>query len=62
MKCNDKVYVDIIHYFGIEDTLKLLENFLYISYPNFQLIIVNNNPQSDLETSIRDWMKSKMLD
>lgn len=56
-----KVYVNIIHYSGIEDTLKLLENFLYISYPNFQLIIVNNNPQSDLETSIKDWLKSKNI-
>ena len=61
MKYNDKVYVDIIHYSGIEDTLKLIENFLNISYPNFQLIIVNNNPHSDLESSIRDWMKSKNI-
>jgi len=61
MKYNDKVYVDIIHYSNIEDTLKLIENFLNISYPNFQLIIVNNNPQSDLETSIKDWLKSKNI-
>uniref|UniRef100_A0A7C3MKN7 Glycosyltransferase family 2 protein n=1 Tax=Dictyoglomus thermophilum TaxID=14 RepID=A0A7C3MKN7_DICTH len=61
MNYNDKVYVNVVYYSGIDDTLKFIESFLYISYPNFQLIIVNNNPQSNLENPIKDWLKSKNI-
>lgn len=56
---NFKIYIIIIHYKGINDTITLLENLTTLNYPDFQVICINNNPLEDLKEAFLNLFKDK---
>ncbi|MCS7201477.1 MAG: glycosyltransferase family 2 protein [Dictyoglomus sp.] len=54
-----KIYVIIIHYKGLKDTLNLLENLLNLNYQDFQIVLINNNPSEDLKENLLKFFKDK---
>ncbi len=54
-----KIYLLIIYYKGIKDTLKLIESLLALNYQDFQIILVNNNPSEDLKNNILNFLNAK---
>ncbi|MEN3012042.1 glycosyltransferase family 2 protein [Dictyoglomus thermophilum] len=53
---NNKVYIIIIHYKGLEDTFSLLDNLLSLDYQDFQVILVNNNPEENLFGNLKSFI------
>lgn len=50
-----KVYIIVLNYNGWKDTIECLESLLKNSYPNFQIIVVDNNSTNDSMTFIKAW-------
>jgi|GEM_PF-5350841 len=59
---NNKVYIIIIHYKGLEDTFSLLDNLLSLDYQDFQVILVNNNPEENLFRKFEKFYNHKGLE
>ncbi len=56
---NNKNYIIIVHYKGLRDTFTLLENLLNLDYQDFQVILVNNNPEENLAKSLKNFITYK---
>ena len=55
-----KVYIVILNYNGWADTIECLESVLRNNYPNYQIIVVDNNsPNSSMEY-IKAWAEGKL--
>lgn len=57
---NPKVYIVIINYNGWPDTIECMESVLRNDYPNYQVVVIDNNsPDKSLEY-IRAWAEGKL--
>lgn len=52
---NKKVYIIILNYNGWENTIECLESVLKIEYPNFQVIVCDNNSTDNSLKKIIEW-------
>lgn len=57
---NPKVYVVILNYNGWGDTLECLESVLRSSYPNYQVVVVDNNSPDQSMHKIRAWAEGRL--
>jgi GT2 family glycosyltransferase len=55
-----KVSLILLNWNGWEDTIECLESLFQISYPNYDVIIVDNNSQDDSISKIRDYAAGKL--
>ena len=55
-----KVYIVILNYNGWTDTIECLENVLRNDYPNYQVIVVDNNPPNNSMEYIKAWAEGKL--
>lgn len=56
---NQKIYIIILNYNGWQDTIECLESVLKSDYPNYQIIVVDNDsPNSSMEYII-NWAEGK---
>ncbi|AZR81693.1 glycosyltransferase family 2 protein [Thiomicrospira sp. S5] len=56
-----KVYFIILNYNGWRDTQECLESALKLDYPNFQVIVVDNNSPNDSMSHLLAWAKGEEL-
>ena len=57
---NEKVYVIVLNYNGWADTIECVETVLRSDYPNYQVIIVDNNSPNNSTQYIKDWLEGKL--
>ncbi len=57
-----KVFVIILNWNGWEDTIECLESLYDISYPNYDVVIVDNNSQDDSLARIRAYARGDVAD
>lgn len=50
-----KVYIVLVNWNGVQDTLECLESVLRLDYPNFQVVVCDNNSSDDSVVKILDW-------
>ena len=55
-----KVYIIILNYNGWSDTIECLESVLKIDYPNYQVIVVDNNSPNNSMDYIKSWAEGKI--
>jgi len=55
-----KVFIIILNWNGWEDTIECLDSLHNISYPNYDLIIVDNDSQDDSLARIRAYARSEL--
>ncbi|MFN4308813.1 glycosyltransferase family 2 protein [Sulfurihydrogenibium azorense] len=55
-----KVYIILLNYNGWVDTIECLENVLRIDYPNYQVIVVDNNSPNNSMEYIKAWAEGKL--
>lgn len=55
-----KVYVLILNYNGWADTIECLESVLRSDYPNYQVIIIDNNSSDNSTEYIKAWAEGKL--
>jgi GT2 family glycosyltransferase len=60
LKVYPKVYVVILNYNGWADTIECLESVLRNDYPNYQVIVVDNNSPDNSMEYIRAWAEGKL--
>ena len=58
---DNKVYIIILNYNNWYDTIECLESVLRNDYPNYQVIVVDNNSQNNSVDYMRAWADG-MLD
>lgn len=57
---NDKVYIIILNYNGWADTIECLESVLRNDYPNYQVIVVDNNSPNNSMEYFKPWADGKL--
>jgi len=57
---SNKVYIIILNYNGWQDTIECLETVLRNDYPNYQVIVVDNNSPNNSMEYIKAWADSKL--
>jgi len=55
-----KVYIIILNYNGWADTIECLESVLRNDYPNYQVIVVDNNSPDNSMEYIKAWAEGKL--
>jgi len=60
MKNFPKVYIIILNYNGWADTIECLESVLRNDYPNYQIIVVDNNSSDNSMEYIKAWAEGKL--
>ena len=55
-----KVYIIILNYNGWADTIECLESVLKNDYPNYQVIVVDNNSPNNSMEYIKAWTESRL--
>jgi hypothetical protein len=55
-----KVYIIILNYNGWADTIECLESVLRNDYPNYQVIVVDNNSPNNSMEYIKAWAEGKL--
>ena len=58
---DNKVYITILNYNNWYDTIEFLESVLRNDYPNYQVVVVDNNSQNNSVDYIKAW-EDGMLD
>ena len=53
------VKIIILNWNGWQDTIECLESIFQISYPNYQIIVVDNGSTDGSAAKIRDWAEGK---
>ncbi len=56
----DKVYIILLNYNGWADTIECLESVFRIDYPNYQVIVVDNNSPNNSMEYIKAWAEGKL--
>lgn len=57
---NNKVYVVILNYNSWADTIECLESVLGNNYPNYQVVVVDNNSPNNSMEYIKAWAEGKL--
>jgi len=57
----DKVYILILNWNGWQDTIECLESVFRNDYPNYQVIVCDNNSQDGSVSRIMAWAEGKQL-
>jgi GT2 family glycosyltransferase len=57
-----KVFIIILNWNGWEDTIECLESLYSISYPNYDVIIVDNDSQDDSLARIRAYARGEVVE
>jgi len=60
MKIKPRVSIVILNWNGRKDTVECLESLYMIEYPNYEVIVVDNNSQDDSIKKIKDWADGKI--
>ena len=60
MRYFPKVYIILLNYNGWADTIECLESLLRIDYPNYQIIVVDNNSPNNSLEYIKLWAEGKL--
>ena len=55
-----KISIIILNWNGWEDTIECLESLYQIAYPNYEVILVDNNSQDDSIVKIKDYCQGKI--
>lgn len=55
-----KVYIILLNYNGWADTIECLESVLRIDYPNYQVIVVDNNSPNNSMEYIKAWAEGRL--
>lgn len=55
---NSKVYIIVLNYNGWEDTIECLESLLKNNYPDYQIIVVDNNSPNKSMNHLLNWAES----
>jgi len=55
-----KVYIIILNYNGWADTIECLESVLRNDYPNYQVVVVDNNSPNNSMEYIKAWAEGKL--
>ena len=55
-----RVVIIILNWNGWRNTLQCLESVQQLAYPNYQVVVVDNDSQDDSVERIRAWAKSKL--
>jgi hypothetical protein len=58
---NKKVYILLLNYNGWRDTQECLESVLKLDYPNYQIVVVDNNSPNDSMSHLIAWVKGEEL-
>ncbi len=59
MTVKDKVYIILVNYNGWKDTIECLESVLKSDYPNYQIIVVDNNSPNNSMEYIKAWAEGR---
>jgi GT2 family glycosyltransferase len=59
MDAKNKIIIIILNWNGWEDTIECLESVYQINYPNYEVILVDNNSQDDSIKKIREHFSNK---
>lgn len=54
-----KVFIVLVNHIKYRDTIECLESVLKSSYQNFEIIIIDNSPNDDSESNIRQWLNGE---
>jgi hypothetical protein len=55
------VYVVVLNYRGWEDTIECLESVFRSGYPNYRVVVIDNNSPNDSVAEIRKWAEGQRL-
>lgn len=55
-----KIYIVLLNYNGWVDTIECLESIFRIDYPNYKVIVVDNNSLNDSISYIKAWADGKL--
>lgn len=58
---NEKIYIVLVNYKNYIDTIECLESLYRINYPNYQIVIVDNNSGDGSVDHIISWAKGDIL-
>ncbi len=58
---HQKVTIIILNWNGWEDTIECLESLYQINYPNYDVILVDNNSEDNSLEKIRDYCNGKLI-
>lgn len=51
------VYIILLNYNGYKDTIECLQSLRHLEYPNYHVVICDNDSLDDSEKHILDWLK-----
>ena len=57
---HQKIYIIFLNYNGWADTIECLESVLRIDYPNYQVIVVDNNSPNNSMDYIKAWAEGRL--
>lgn len=55
-----KVYIILLNYNGWQDTIECLESVIKNDYPNYQVIVVDNNSPNNSMEHLKSWSEGKL--
>lgn len=58
---NPKVNIIILNFNGWEDTIECLESIYKITYPNWEVIVIDNGSDDDSVSKIKEWATGKII-
>lgn len=56
----NKTYIIVLNYNGWQDTVECLESVIKSDYPNYQIVVVDNDSDDGSLEHIRDWANSRL--
>jgi GT2 family glycosyltransferase len=56
------VYIIVLNWNGYKDTIECLDSLLQLNYPNYRIVICDNNSQDSSVEKIQEWAYSHQID
>lgn len=57
-----RIFIILLNWNGYRDTIECLESILKITYPNYQIVIVDNHSEDDSIVQLTKWAEEKKVD
>ena len=57
----DKTYILVLNWNNWRDTIECLESVFQNSYPNYQVVCIDNGSTDDSEQKIKEWAEGKRV-